>query len=177
MDILNTDNITNVTVRKFLEDKLFPNLRVGLQELVDMIHDNGELDIYWEEVEKKNEEARRAARRLDKERKRLEMGSDYEDTVSEEDQSHIDEEGEEGEWEGEEDEEEEEEESELEREVDGKIVEERLRKNKKKKKNLVQEPVFNFDPVKFLAKVLRNLEDKGEIPVREAQFKKEEAKV
>ena len=54
MDILNTENITNVTVRKFLEDKLFPNLRIGLQELVDMIHDNGELDLYWKEVEKVN---------------------------------------------------------------------------------------------------------------------------
>ena len=52
MDILNTQNITNVSVRKFLEEKLFPNLRVGLQELVDMIHDNGELGMYWEEVEK-----------------------------------------------------------------------------------------------------------------------------
>ena len=52
MDILNTDNITNVSVRKFLEDKLFPNLRMGLQELVDLIHDNGELEKYWSEVEK-----------------------------------------------------------------------------------------------------------------------------
>ena len=52
MDILNTENITNVSVRKFLESKLFPNLRMGLQELVDVIHENGELDKYWTEVEK-----------------------------------------------------------------------------------------------------------------------------
>ena len=52
MDMLNTENITNVSVRKFLESKLFPNLRMGLQELVDAIHENGELDKYWTEVEK-----------------------------------------------------------------------------------------------------------------------------
>ena len=52
MDMLNTENITNVSVRKFLESKLFPNLRMGLQELVDVIHENGELDKYWTEVEK-----------------------------------------------------------------------------------------------------------------------------
>ena len=50
--MLNTENITNVSVRKFLESKLFPNLRMGLQELVDVIHENGELDKYWTEVEK-----------------------------------------------------------------------------------------------------------------------------
>lgn len=52
MDILNTENITNVSVRRFLENKLFPDLRLGLQELVEMIHENGELDKYWSEVEK-----------------------------------------------------------------------------------------------------------------------------
>jgi hypothetical protein len=50
--------------------------------LLSTINDNGELEKYWAEVEKKNEEARRAARRLEKERKRLEMGSDYETTGS-----------------------------------------------------------------------------------------------
>ena len=37
-------------------------------------------------MEKENEEARRAARRLEKERRRLEMGSDYEMSEDEEDQ-------------------------------------------------------------------------------------------
>ena len=52
MDILNTENITNVSVRRYLESKLFPNLRLGLQDLVDLIHENGELEKYWSEVEK-----------------------------------------------------------------------------------------------------------------------------
>jgi hypothetical protein len=34
-------------------------------------------------MEKKNDEARRAARRIEKERKRLEMGSDYESSENE----------------------------------------------------------------------------------------------
>jgi hypothetical protein len=49
---------------------------------VNEIHENGELEKYWLEAEKKNEVARRSARKLEKERKRLEMGSDYETTGS-----------------------------------------------------------------------------------------------
>ncbi|CAI2381368.1 unnamed protein product [Moneuplotes crassus] len=168
MEILNTENITNLTVRNFLEEKLFPNLRKSLQELVNAIHDNGDLDMYWEQVEKKNEEARRAARRLEKERKRLEMGSDYEDSSSQGDDSLLEGEIEEGEYEEEEDEEEEEEESEFDRNdgVDEGIREERMRRVKKKKKENPQ-PVFKFDAVRFLARVLKNLEDNGEIPERQ----------
>lgn len=36
-------------------------------------------------MEKKNEDARRAARKIEKERRRLEMGSDYESSQGEED--------------------------------------------------------------------------------------------
>ncbi len=42
-------------------------------------------------VEKQNDEARRAARRLEKERKRLEMGSDYESSGNEHDDYYSDE--------------------------------------------------------------------------------------
>ena len=48
-----------------------------MKDLLDYIQQSGELDLYWSVVEKKNEEARKAARRLEKERKRLELGSDY----------------------------------------------------------------------------------------------------
>ena len=39
-------------------------------------------------MEKENEEARRAARRLEKERKRLEMGSDYEPSQDEDEEGN-----------------------------------------------------------------------------------------
>ena len=54
-----------------------------MKQLLDYIQKSGELDKYWSIVEKQNEEARKAARRLEKERRKLEMGSDYE-TSSEE---------------------------------------------------------------------------------------------
>ena len=102
------------------------------------------------------------------------MGSDYEDTESEGAESQLEDEGEEGEYEEEEDEEEEEEESEFERvEEDGKIIEERIRKRKGKKKNVPEEPLFKFDPVRFLIKVLKSLEETGKIPERES-IKKED---
>jgi hypothetical protein len=53
-----------------------------------LIQENGELDKYWQDMEKKNEEARRAARRLEKERRRLEMGSDYESSGTEEEEDY-----------------------------------------------------------------------------------------
>ena len=48
-----------------------------------MVHKNGELEKYWSAIEKKNSSARRAAIKLEKMKKRLEMGSDYEDSGNE----------------------------------------------------------------------------------------------
>ena len=97
------------------------------------------------------------------------MGSDYEDSETEEGESLLEGEMEEGEYEEEEDEEEEEEESELERNEEGKdgeIKEEKFRKVKKKR-NQTPEPIFKFDPARFLARVLKSLEETGKIPERE----------
>ena len=84
------EKITNLNVRNYLESNLFPDLRTALQkvspddsQLVDEIHANGQLEKYWQEAEKKNEVARRAARRLEKERRKLELGSDYESSQDE----------------------------------------------------------------------------------------------
>lgn len=171
MEILNTENITNVSVRNFLENKLFPNLRLGLQELVDIIHENGELEKYWSEVEKQNEDARRAARRLEKERRKLELGSDYEESGSDHEEQNVEEqEEEEDELEGEEDEEEEEEEEEPEYIVgpNGEITEEVVRKRQKKSKKKLPppEPQFIFNPVKFLAATLQSISETGKVPER-----------
>ncbi len=74
-----------MNTREYLDTKVFTDVRVGMRKLLDHIQESGELERYWTIVEKENEEARRAARRLEKERRRLEMGSDYEMSEDEED--------------------------------------------------------------------------------------------
>mmetsp|Transcript_10518 Transcript_10518/g.7855 ORF Transcript_10518/g.7855 Transcript_10518/m.7855 type:complete len:130 (+) Transcript_10518:91-480(+) len=58
-----------------------------MKNLLDYINDSGELEKYWSIVERKNDDARRAARRLEKDRKRVEMGSDYESSEGEEEEA------------------------------------------------------------------------------------------
>ena len=67
-----------MNTRIYLEQKVFAEVRAGMKQLLDHIQSSGELERYWLIVEKENEEARKAARKLEKERRRLEMGSDYE---------------------------------------------------------------------------------------------------
>lgn len=76
--------ITNQTARPYLEDNLFPEVRVALRQLLEHIQSSGELNRYWSAVDKQNDEARKAARRVERERKRLEMGSEYNETSEEE---------------------------------------------------------------------------------------------
>ncbi len=45
-----------------------------------MISENGELEKFWTTIEKKSSSARRAAHKLEKLKRKLEMGSDYEDS-------------------------------------------------------------------------------------------------
>ena len=59
-----------------------------MKQLLDHIQESGELERYWTIVEKENEEARRAARKLEKERRRLEMGSDFEMSEDEEEEGN-----------------------------------------------------------------------------------------
>ena len=72
-----------MNTRQYLESKVFGDVRGAMKQLLDHIQASGELERYWSVVEKENEEARKAARRLEKERKRLEMGSDYEISADE----------------------------------------------------------------------------------------------
>ena len=69
-----------------MEQRVFGDVRACMKQLLDHIQESGELERYWNIVEKENEEARKAARKLEKERKRLEMGSDYEVSEDEEDE-------------------------------------------------------------------------------------------
>lgn len=160
MNIFGLDRITNANVRSFLEGNLFPDLREGLKRLVDEIHENGELDKYWAEAEKKNEIARRAARKLEKERKRLEMGSDYKTTGSTDtDPFGLDRDSDvESEYE-----EEESEDSEEEGLTESEVVERRkmkqMAKDEEKRKKEEEERLTRFNPVKYLATALQTIKD------------------
>ena len=83
--------VTNQNAKDYLEGQIFGDVRAAMKELLDHIQTSGELDRYWKVVEKQNDEARRAARRLEKERRRLEMGSDYESSGNEEQEYESDE--------------------------------------------------------------------------------------
>ncbi len=81
-----------MNTREYLDGKVFGDVRVAMRQLLDHIQESGELERYWNIVEKENEEARKAARKLEKERRRLEMGSDYEmsaDEDEDEDASNV----------------------------------------------------------------------------------------
>ena len=72
----------SVTAQRYLEEKIYPDLTTSLNMLLDHVQKSGELAKYWKLIEDKSEEARKEARRVDKERKKLEMGSDYESSES-----------------------------------------------------------------------------------------------
>ena len=66
-----------------------------MRELLKHIQSTGELDKYWKDVDKKNEIARKIARKEQGERRRIEMGSDYQssdhdDKVDEEESESSD---------------------------------------------------------------------------------------
>lgn len=48
-----------------------------MRELLVHIEHSGELNKYWKAVDKKNDEARRAAKRDERDRRRIEQGSEY----------------------------------------------------------------------------------------------------
>ena len=88
------------------------------------------------------------------------MGSDYEESGSDEDMSRLEEEHEEeGEFEEEEDEEEEEQEEEF---SDQEGIQHRPRRKKKQQ----ELPKNLFNPVRYLANVLKAIEENGKVPER-----------
>mmetsp|Transcript_11790 Transcript_11790/g.11725 ORF Transcript_11790/g.11725 Transcript_11790/m.11725 type:complete len:89 (-) Transcript_11790:259-525(-) len=78
--------IRNKLAIAYLEKHAYPDIKMALQEFIAIIHENGELEKHWATVEKKSYQARRAANRLEKLQKKLEMGSDYEDSGNEREQ-------------------------------------------------------------------------------------------
>ena len=75
--ITSKGGIRNKKVVKYLQKKAYPQLKQALLEFITIIHENGELEKHWSKVEKQNFYARKAASKLDKLQKKLEMGSDY----------------------------------------------------------------------------------------------------
>ena len=59
---------------------MFKDVKVAMKNLIDYIQTSGELEKYWTEVDQQNNDARKAARKLEKERKKIEMGSDFDDS-------------------------------------------------------------------------------------------------
>ena len=60
-----------------------------MKDLLTHIQTSGELAKYWNAVDKENDEARKAARRVERERKRVEMGSDYESSEGEREETKL----------------------------------------------------------------------------------------
>lgn len=75
--------ITNQNARNFLEDNLFPDLRNALKDLLSHIQTSGELTKYWSAVDKQNADARKAAKKVERCRRRIWMGSEYESSEGE----------------------------------------------------------------------------------------------
>ena len=65
--VLNQKNM-----RPYLEEKMLPDLRLGIKELLQQIIANKELDRHWQSKERENLKMIKATRRADRDRKRLE---------------------------------------------------------------------------------------------------------
>ena len=60
------------TLRPYFEEKMLPDLRLGIKELLQQIIVNKELDRHWQSKERENQKLIKATRRADRDRKRLE---------------------------------------------------------------------------------------------------------
>lgn len=59
-------------MRPYLEETLFPDLRVSIKDLLVTIVENKELDKHWRTKERENQKLIRATRKAEQDRKRLE---------------------------------------------------------------------------------------------------------
>ena len=72
-----------------MSSKLFPSVRGALKHLLDEIKANGELDVFWNAVDKENDKARKAARKVERERKKIAMGSEYNESSSAQSEEEV----------------------------------------------------------------------------------------
>ena len=74
--------ISNRNVEKYLEDEVFCQIWGAMKRLLETVSENGELYKHWTQVEKQNAHARKLARRIAMQQKKLEEGSDFQSTSS-----------------------------------------------------------------------------------------------
>ena len=79
--------MSNQNMRPILEEKMLPDLRLGIKELLQQIVTNKELDRHWHSKERENQKLIKETRRAERDRKRLEMGSNFQ---SDEEEKHLD---------------------------------------------------------------------------------------
>lgn len=66
-------------------------MRIAMKELLDFIESSGELSKYWKTVDQQNDEARKQARRVERARRRIECGSEYQTSEGERDEAWAEE--------------------------------------------------------------------------------------
>jgi hypothetical protein len=69
--------LSNLNARPYLEANVLPDLRECIKDLLRYVQQSGELDRYWVAVEKLNRIAKRRARDVEVDRKRIDQGSAY----------------------------------------------------------------------------------------------------
>ena len=74
---MNAVLITPNSMRPMLEEKCLPDVRLAIKELLRQIVTNKELDRHWHGMERQNIKLIKETRRAERDRKRLEMGSEY----------------------------------------------------------------------------------------------------
>ena len=77
------DPYNHMTAKSYMIDHLCPTLNIVLNDLVNTIEKNGEFERYVDMLEERQEKAQKELRKREKERRRLEMGDDY-DSAEEE---------------------------------------------------------------------------------------------
>ena len=69
--------LSNLNARPYLEQNVLPDLRECIKDLLRYVQQSGELDRYWVAVEKQNRIAKKRARDVEVDRKRIDQGSAY----------------------------------------------------------------------------------------------------
>ncbi|CDW78107.1 UNKNOWN [Stylonychia lemnae] len=69
---------TQITAKSFLQQNVFPKLEQSIELLLETIQRNGEFDKYVEKLAEKQDALQKEMRRRERDRKKLEMGEEYE---------------------------------------------------------------------------------------------------
>ncbi len=73
-----------ITAKYYLEQNIFPLLEVSLNSLLETIEKNGEFEKYVEMLAERQDREQKDLRRREKDRKKLQLGDDYNSSESDE---------------------------------------------------------------------------------------------